>query len=47
MLLFLPFCNFIMWHFDMRLFILFIPAWIVFGIISTVKIILMFNGVKP
>jgi hypothetical protein len=44
MLVLLPACNAIMWFAKIKLFIFFLPSWIVLGIISIVKAILMING---
>jgi len=40
MLVLLPAWNLLLWLFKIRLFVLFIPAWILFGIVSIVKIII-------
>jgi hypothetical protein len=37
MLVLLPSWNFLMWLLKIRVFILFIPAWVLFGIIATIK----------
>jgi len=44
MLLLLPSWNFLLWHFKIKLYAFFIPAWIIWGIISFIKIILMISG---
>ena len=40
MFLLLPGWNLLMWFFKIRLFVLFIPAWLLFGVIAIVKIII-------
>jgi hypothetical protein len=47
MFILLPTWNAIMWFSKIKLYIFFLPSWILLGIISIVKIILMFNGVEP
>jgi hypothetical protein len=45
-LVLLPAWNAIMWFSKIKLFIFFLPSWIVLGVIAIVKIILMLNGVE-
>lgn len=46
MLVLLPIWNAIMWFSKVKLFVFFLPSWILLGIISIVKVILMLNGVE-
>jgi hypothetical protein len=39
MFIFLPSWNLLMWYLKIRLFLLFIPAWLLFGIIAIIKLI--------
>ncbi|HEY6062409.1 MAG TPA: hypothetical protein VIV35_02300 [Chitinophagaceae bacterium] len=39
MLVLLPSWNLLIWLFKVRLFILFIPAWLLFGVIAIIKVI--------
>lgn len=45
MLLLLPLWNLILWVMKIRPFILFIPTWVIFGVIAIVKGYLMFKGI--
>lgn len=40
MLLLLPAWNLLMWLLKIRLFVFFIPSWILFGVIAIIKVIL-------
>ena len=44
MLIFLPIWNLALWLFKIKLFLFFLPSWILFGVISIVKGILMLSG---
>jgi hypothetical protein len=45
MLLLLPCWNFLLWHLKIKLYIFYIPAWIIWGLISFIKGILMISGI--
>jgi hypothetical protein len=45
MFILLPGCNLILWLYKIRLYIFFIPSWILFGVIAVIKTILMLNGI--
>ncbi|MDB5207874.1 MAG: hypothetical protein JWR72_2949 [Flavisolibacter sp.] len=42
MIILLPTWNLVMWFLKIKLFILFIPSWLLLGVISVIKIIQMF-----
>ncbi|GAB2813378.1 hypothetical protein GCM10027043_11350 [Ferruginibacter profundus] len=45
MLLLLPGWNFLLWFREIRLYLFFIPSWILFGVIAFIKFILLVTGI--
>jgi hypothetical protein len=45
MLVLLPTWNLVLWRFGVKLYCIFIPSWVLFGVIAIIKGILMIAGI--